>query len=130
MAPDVFRLFHAIGATDKLVTFNPTTLAVSALITLPITNTVGIVTSEYNTSIPNENGCTSMAGGVFQVRYSNDGGENYSAWRDFAPPATGRFGQQFVARRLGQCRHRIWEFRDTSDVAQDVLAAQMIVEGG
>ena len=35
-------LFCMIGNTDKLVTFNPTTLAVSALITLPITNTVGI----------------------------------------------------------------------------------------
>ena len=65
-----------------------------------------------------------------QLRYSNDGGENYSSWRDLPAGATGGFLSRLIARRLGQCRHRIWEFRDTSDVAQDVLAAQMIVEGG
>ena len=64
----------------------------------------------------------------FQLRYSNDGGENYSNWRDMPASATGGFLQPLIARRLGMTRHRIWEFMDTSDTAQDVLAASIILE--
>jgi hypothetical protein len=40
-------LFYAIGSTDTLVTFDPATLAVSTLYTLPITGTVSIVAGTH-----------------------------------------------------------------------------------
>ena len=66
--------------------------------------------------------------GFIQVRYSDDGGENYSNWRNFPTIATGNFLPPLVVRRLGMTRHRIWEFMDTSDTAHDVLGASIIIE--
>lgn len=65
---------------------------------------------------------------IVQVRYSNDGGHNYSDWRNLEGGDTGDFLYPMVARRLGMCRHRIWEIMDTSPVAQDIIAASLIVE--
>lgn len=66
---------------------------------------------------------------AIQLRYSKDGGENYSNWRDLPTGGTGDFLKYPTARRLGMSRHCIFEFMDTSDTAQDVLAAQIIMEG-
>ena len=63
----------------------------------------------------------------FQLRYSDDA-ENYSNWRDLPSGDTGSFLHPLVARRLGMTRHRVWEVMDTSDTAQDVLAASIILE--
>lgn len=63
-----------------------------------------------------------------QVRYSDDGGHNYSQLRDLEPAGTGGFMQPLIVRRLGMTRHRVWEIKDSSDTAQDVLAASIIVE--
>jgi len=63
------------------------------------------------------------------LRYSNDGGENYSNWRELDAGETGSFQQPLIARRLGNCRHRVWEFRDTSAYAADILAVSIIMEG-
>lgn len=65
---------------------------------------------------------------TIQLHYSNDGGNNWSGWRDFPAPTTGGFMQPLVLRRLGMARERIWELRDTSDAAQDLLAAALHVE--
>lgn len=65
---------------------------------------------------------------TIQLRYSNDGGENHSDWRDLQSGDTGGFLQTLIVRRTGMTRHRIWEFMDTSDTAQDVLAASIIIE--
>lgn len=70
--------------------------------------------------------CTPMEGGFFQLRYSNDGAENWSNWRDAEAPRTGWFLQPLVWRRLGMARHRVWEILDTSNRPQDVLAAEII----
>lgn len=72
--------------------------------------------------------CTPMEGGLFQLRYANDGSENWSNWRDFEAPTTGRFLQPLVWRRLGMARHRVWEVMDTSNRPQDVLAAEIIAQ--
>lgn len=77
---------------------------------------------------PPPEACTPMESGVFQLRYANDGAENWSNWRDFEAPATGRFLQPLVARRLGMARHRVWEVMDTSNRPQDVLAAEIIAQ--
>jgi len=63
----------------------------------------------------------------FQLRYTNDA-SNYSDWRNLESGDTGGFEHPLHARRLGIARHRIWEIMDTSDAAQDVLAASIIVE--
>ena len=65
---------------------------------------------------------------IIQLRQSKDGAENFSAWRDLSAGDTGRFQQPLVARRLGMARHRVLEIMDTSDTAQDVLAASIIIE--
>ena len=65
---------------------------------------------------------------TIQIRYADDGGENWSNWRDLPAGDTGGFLHPLTARRLGMTRHRIWEVMDTSDTAQDVLAASIIIE--
>lgn len=62
---------------------------------------------------------------TIQVRYSNDGANNWSDWRDLPDGGTGGFNFPLVIRRLGMARHRVWEIRDTSDTAQDILAASI-----
>jgi hypothetical protein len=64
----------------------------------------------------------------FQLRYASDGAENWSDWRDLESGETGDFLKPIVARRLGMARDRVWEIMDTSDAAQDVLAASIIIE--
>lgn len=63
-----------------------------------------------------------------QVRYSDDGAKNYSNWRNLPTGETGDHLATLVTRRLGMTRHRVWEFMDTSDTAQDVIAASIIAE--
>ena len=65
---------------------------------------------------------------TIQLRYANDGANNYGDWRDLNAGTTGDFLQPLIARRLGMCRHRVWEIRDTSNVAADILAASIDAE--
>ena len=65
---------------------------------------------------------------IIQLRYYKDGAENPSAWRDLAAGDTGSFLQPLIARRLGMARHHVFEVMDTSDTAQDVLGASIIIE--
>lgn len=122
--------FYIIGDTDKLVTFFGTT--VSDLITLPIEAVRSIATDYVTTEVdvvPDySDPCEPMEGGFFQVRYSNDGANNWSNWRDFAPPVTGDHLQTMTMRRLGMARHRVWEFMDTSNRPQELLSASIILE--
>lgn len=67
---------------------------------------------------------------TIEIRYSNDGGHNWSGWRELAAGDTGDFITPLIARRLGMARHRIWEIRDTSDTPQDIIAASLMVESG
>lgn len=64
-----------------------------------------------------------------QLRYSNDGANNYGDWRDLEAGGVGSFLQPLIARRLGMCRHRVWEIRDTSNVAADIIAAELMADG-
>lgn len=61
-----------------------------------------------------------------EVRYSNDGGHNYGNWQAREGGNTGSFLTPLIWRRLGMAKEeRIWEFRDTSDTAAEILAAQI-----
>ena len=62
------------------------------------------------------------------LRYSNDGAENYGNWRQLEAGSTGSFITEMVARRLGFCRHRVWEICDTSNVAADILGMSIDME--
>lgn len=62
---------------------------------------------------------------VIEVRYSSDGSHNFSPWRLMDAGKTGSFLQEMVQRRLGRARHRVWEIRDTSSVANDLLAVSV-----
>jgi hypothetical protein len=61
-----------------------------------------------------------------QLRYSNDGGNNYSMWQERETGETGAFLSELIWRRLGMTKHRIWEYRDTSNVAADILGAEIM----
>jgi len=65
---------------------------------------------------------------LISLRYSNDGGENYSSWRQLDAGATGSFLTEIVARRLGFARDRVWEICDTSAFAGDVLGMSIQME--
>lgn len=62
------------------------------------------------------------------LRYSDDGGENWSNWRELDAGDTGSFLSPLTARRLGQTRQRVWEFRDTSGYPMDILAASIMAD--
>lgn len=62
---------------------------------------------------------------TIELRYSNDGGHNFSPWRLMDAGDTGSFLKSLIVRRLGMARHRIWEFRDTSSVSNDLLAVSV-----
>lgn len=63
-----------------------------------------------------------------QVRYADDGANNWSNWRNLSAGNTGSFIHPLEIWRLGMTRHRVWEFMDTSDTAQDVLSASIIAQ--
>jgi hypothetical protein len=64
-----------------------------------------------------------------ELRYSNDGGNNYGGWKLREGGDTGQFLKPLIWRRLGFFKEqRIYEFRDTSDVAAEVLGCFVDVE--
>ena len=64
------------------------------------------------------------------MRYSNDGGHNYGSWQSRETGETGAFLKPLIWRRLGLVKdERIWEFRDTSNVAAEVLGCYIDAEG-
>lgn len=63
------------------------------------------------------------------LRYSNDGGHNYTDPRFLDMGDTGDFQKPVIARRLGMTRHRIWEVSYDGDRRCDLLAASVQVEG-
>jgi len=66
-----------------------------------------------------------MSDHLIQVRYSKDA-RNWTSWRDLNAGGVGAFGQELVARQLGQATWRVWETCDTSPFAADILAAAIL----
>lgn len=60
-----------------------------------------------------------------QLRYSDDGGRNWSNWRTKDLGDTGDFLVPVVFRRMGQTKHRIYQLRDTSPYRNDITAVSV-----
>lgn len=62
------------------------------------------------------------------LRYSDDGGHNYTDARLMSLGATGAFHLEVVERRLGRTQQRIWELEVSSPGKRDLLAASWMPE--
>lgn len=63
------------------------------------------------------------------IRYSKDGGENWSEWRRVDLGGTGDFVKRVVIRRLGRGRQWVFAYRITDNVRADCMAASVQLEG-
>lgn len=62
------------------------------------------------------------------IRYSKDGGENWSDWRNIDIGSTGDFCKRIQVRRLGRGRQWVFDVRVTDPVRTDIMAASIMVE--
>ena len=65
---------------------------------------------------------------AMEVRYSDDGGYNFTNWLPRSLGAVGNYQQRLVWRRLGIARQRVWQIRVTSPVKCDLLAASASIQ--
>lgn len=59
------------------------------------------------------------------IRYSHDGGRNWSNWRTVDLGTVGSYGRRCRIRRLGSGFQPIFQFRDTSPFKADLLAVSI-----
>ncbi len=62
------------------------------------------------------------------VRFSKDGGHNFSNWRLHPLGELGDFQKRVVMRRMGQGRQWVMEIRVTSNCRRDLLVGSMQIE--
>lgn len=62
------------------------------------------------------------------VRYSKDGGRNFSDWRKLDMGATGDFVKPLRLNRLGMGRQWVFDIRVTDPVRADLMAASVQAE--
>ena len=62
------------------------------------------------------------------LRYSKDGGNNWSNWRKIPLGETGDFVKRVQARRLGMGRQWVFDIRVTDPVKADLMAASIMAE--
>lgn len=62
---------------------------------------------------------------IIQIRYSKDGGRNWSAWRERDLGEVGDFMKRVKCLRLGQGRQWVFDIKTTSPVRCDLLAASI-----
>jgi hypothetical protein len=63
------------------------------------------------------------------VRYSRDGGNNWSDWRTLEFGDTGDFVKRIELRRFGRGRQWVFDIRVTDNVRADLMAASTMAEG-
>lgn len=63
------------------------------------------------------------------VRYSKDGGANWSDWRTLPFGETGDFCKRIELRRLGRGRQWVFDIRVTDNVNADFMAGSIMSEG-
>lgn len=62
---------------------------------------------------------------IIQLRYSDDGGRNWSNWRDKDLGAEGNRLAPVTFRQMGVTRHRIYQLRDASPIRNDIISAEV-----
>lgn len=67
---------------------------------------------------------------VVQIRYSKDGGNNWSAWVERDLGEVGEFQKRIRRYRLGQGRQWVFDIRVTSPVRADLIAMSVQASGG
>lgn len=75
-----------------------------------------------------ETGWPSSSNASVDLRYSKDGGSNWSDWRKIDMGSTGSFMKKLQARRLGIGRQWVFDVRVTDPVKADVIGASMMME--
>lgn len=94
----------------------------------------GPVTDDENPIVVNgfkvivNTGEKSNAQTSFDLRYSKDGGRNWSDWRKLNMGETGDFRQALQCRRLGRGRSWVFDTRITDPVRADILGAEWMPE--
>ena len=62
------------------------------------------------------------ADNFIEIRYSKDGGHNWSNWRTLTTGNVGAYQTRVVARRFGQGRQIVFQIRDSSPRRCDLIA--------
>ena len=70
-----------------------------------------------------------MTSPVIQICYSDDGGRNWSNWREIELGLVGEYKKRQRIRRLGSARQRVWKIRCAEPLTVDVLGAVAALEG-
>lgn len=65
---------------------------------------------------------------TIDIRYSKDGGRNWSDWSRHDLGDTGDFTKRVTRRRLGRGRQWVFQVRVTDPVKADILAASIKLE--
>lgn len=73
-------------------------------------------------------GQPSSSGTYVDLRYSKDGGNNWSDWRKIPMGQTGNFMKTLQTLRLGIGRQWVFDVRVTDPVKADILAASIMTE--
>lgn len=75
-----------------------------------------------------DNGEAGSGTAQVDVRYSKDGGRNFTDWRTMAAGTTGDFVEHLQMRRFGRGRQFVFDVRITDPVRKDILAASWMPE--
>jgi hypothetical protein len=62
------------------------------------------------------------------LQYSDDGGRNWTNWREGSMGALGAYAQRIRFHRLGSSRARVWRIRCSDPRRRDLLSASVTVE--
>lgn len=62
-------------------------------------------------------------------RYSDDGGRNWTNWREQSLGEQGEYRKRIRYRRLGQFRSRIFQIQVSSPIKRDLMGAVAYMEG-
>lgn len=69
-----------------------------------------------------------MTDRTVQMRYSDDGGRNWSNWREVELGEVGEYAKRIRFRRLGAARQRVWHIRTAAPQKVALLAAVVQAE--
>jgi hypothetical protein len=84
---------------------------------------IQVQTSAGGTTVTEFQGQTKL-----DMRYSKDGGHNWSDWRQINMGSTGEFLKKLTISRLGIGREWMFEFRVTDRVKADIIALNAMIE--